>query len=151
MKTSRIVISFAVLALLMSSCNKSISYESLHEKVIGSWSVAEVTFRQEGTMQRKDVTENWDQYTFTFNYDETCNIHDSDTGIDYPGYWYIDQYWTGSDDDAERKQDLVFQVFDLNSENDRTFRWKEAYANNRKLQARETKNDGVYKFKLMKN
>ena len=150
MKTSRIVISFAILAFIATSCNKSISYDRLHENVIGSWSVDEVKVRQQGTMHSTDATGNWDQYTFTFDYDETCTIHDSDTGTDYLGYWYIDQYWTGTDDDAERKQDLVFQVYDPNSENDRTFRWKEAWANNRKLKGKETKNDAVYTFKLVK-
>lgn len=151
MKAHKNYILAAFAILLLAACGKDLSYDTLHERVIGTWITEEVTFRQEGSVCKKDVTTNWDQYKFLFHEDESFQLANHESGEVFEGYWYINEYWKyDNNNEGTKVQELIIVVYDENYENTREFLWTNVGATNSSLQAKEKENNGVYRFKLKK-
>ena len=145
-------VSLLIALVILSSCSSNLSTESIETRLLGTWLVDEVKYSKNGRVGYKDVTANFDNYKFTFIADGSLIFVDMDADIDYDGYWYILEDWIWDEDEQQDKltQTLILNVWDNNTEATRVFRFKEIQISQSKMKVRENRNDGKYKWKLIK-
>jgi hypothetical protein len=135
--------------LLLSACGKGLNTNQIQDRLIGTWEIDRVEFKDKGTIGRKDVSSNWINYETTFFNDGTLEWIDRSTQDTLLGYWYVDQTinWDPNSQSNEVVQLLELYVYDNFSANYRYMKWEEIGITSSTLRAQELKDQGRYYFK----
>ena len=141
---------FFFASLLIGSCSKGLSTEKLETRLIGTWKVEQVKFKRNGCY--KDVTQNFNQYKFTYAADGTLILVDTKVGESHEGYWYIDEEYVWDEEDQENDlvQTLIMAVYNTDANLWRDFRWKDLSVSNSKLKSTERRDGRRYKWELVR-
>ncbi len=137
-----------ILFLSLTGCSKSGVFESPSTKIIGTWKIDKVKFLKDFSFSRTDVTDNFNQWTYTYNEDETLTI--SFPGVTLNGTWKIhDTYDPNTDYLYGTRSTLISAISNLNGTIS-IQNWNNFYVNNSKLTGEERRNGGTYYYTLIK-
>jgi hypothetical protein len=136
----------------LNSCNKGLSTNTIHERLIGTWKVEQVKFNPDGSLPSKDVTQKFQYYKFIFTADYSLTFIDATTEESYDGYYYIDETvtWNNSSQENDVKQVIKMSLYEPVTGNTKEFDWGDISISKSKMKVTEKRNGGKYKYQLIK-
>jgi len=134
------------------SCGKDLNTNQIQSRLLGSWDIDHVEFKDKGSLIKKDVTGNWSDYRLTFYLDGTLDWIEKSKKDTLFGYWYINEsyQYNSNTQNNEVVHKLELTVYDQMVENSRYLLWTDLAITNSKLKAQESDSKGKYFFKLLK-
>lgn len=150
MKNIYLILSLSVLSLV--SCGKNLSTNQIESRLLGTWDMDNVEFKDKGSMIKKDVTGNWSDYRLKFYFDGTLDWIVKTQGDTLFGYWYVNEsyQYNSNSNQNEVVHKLEITVYDQTVENSRFLLWTDLSITNSKMKAKESESKGKYFFKLRK-
>lgn len=141
------------LLLSLASCTASGSVSNVEGKIIGTWEFDEVKFKPDGKSSYSDYSDGFQGSTVTFKEGGILEAYDKDLDTIASGFWYID-YYEEFDNEGEDRKTIYYMVGTLDIPELNIYKdlfWDELSVSNKRLSAiEEDKNDGDYKYKMVK-
>ncbi len=148
------ILFIAILTVMfISACGKNLSTNQIQSRLIGTWDMDRVEFKDKGTLIKKDVSGNWNKFRLSFFNDGTLNWIDKSVSDTFPGYWYINEKleWDANNQQNEVVQQLELYVYSADGVDYRYLLWEELSLTSSRFKAQESSVKGKYYYKLVKN
>ncbi len=129
---------------ILSSCQKEGALNYTERRVVGTWEFERVNFTERWSINRENITSEFDDIEITFNADFTAEYEDVSTGVMDKGVWEIVN--VQADDCATNNLFMSFS----NSEEERHFQMvlENIWVTKKRLNGRGEDDAGRYEYRL---
>ncbi|MDG1332899.1 MAG: hypothetical protein P8P74_11265 [Crocinitomicaceae bacterium] len=141
------------LILSLGSCTAGGSVANVEAKIIGTWEFDQVKFKPNGKSGYSDYSDGFQGSTITFKEGGIIEAYDKDLDTTASGVWYVD-YYEEFDNDDNSRETIYYMVGTLDIPELGIITdlfWDELEVSNKRLTAiEEDKNDGKYKYRMVR-
>ena len=134
--TSSLAVTLLFLLLVLSSCTKY-SFMPMEEKIIGVWDFENVMYRPGVLKSRQNITWQYQQFEYDFQYTGDFVMRDKTTGNEFLGKWTMTELSTGYDT-PETTYTLHISVYNPSTGSIEQMVWEVESINAKRLRATET-------------